>query len=163
MLQRVVVGKAKVWIEVDRTKLVRTLLVGKPDPSTTLGQHGPETIKISADFQPVHRGGELRLVAPRSSSPERTPDPTLVKAIARARDWYEQIIAGDFGTVKELAQKTGLPSSYTKRILQCAMLSPQITEVILSGKHGCNLTLHELLGNIPMDWREQDKGTLGIV
>jgi DNA-binding MarR family transcriptional regulator len=34
------------------------------------------------------------------------------------------IIAEELGTVKELAQKTGLTSSYAKRILQCAMLSP---------------------------------------
>jgi len=46
----------------------------------------------------------------------------FVKAVARARDWYEQIVAGEVGTVGQLAQKTGLPSTYIKRILGCTML-----------------------------------------
>jgi len=120
----------------------------------------PHTIKLTADFQPLRRGGELRLVAPTNSSPEETPVPSLVKAIARARDWYERIVSGEVGTVGQLAQKTGLPSTYIKRILACALLSPQMTEIILSGKHRPNLKLQELLQNIPMDWREQNRISL---
>jgi site-specific DNA recombinase len=65
----------------------------------------------------------------------------LVKAIARARDWYEQIVAGEVGTIKTLCQRTGLGRTYVKRILRFATLSPQIAEAILSGKHRPDLTL----------------------
>jgi site-specific DNA recombinase len=161
MLQKVVVGQTKIWIDVDRTKLIQQLLGSTPNPRVTADQCSPQTIKLSANFRPVYRGSELRLVAPQNSPSEETPVCSLVKAIARARDWYERIIVGELGTVKELAQKTGLTSSYAKRILQCAKLSPQITELILSGKHGRNLTLQRLLQNIPMDWQEQHKTLLG--
>ena len=55
----------------------------------------------------------------------------------------------------QLAKKTGLPSTYVRRILECALFSPQITEIILSGKPQPNLTLQELLLKVPIDWREQ--------
>jgi site-specific DNA recombinase len=85
----------------------------------------------------------------------------LVKAIARARDWYERIVSGEVGTVRQLAQKTRLSSTYVKRMMDCATLSPQITEILLSGKHRPELTLQELLQNVPLDWPEQLRG-LGL-
>ena len=155
VLQRVVVGQTKVWIEVSRTKLMEALLERKSDTSAAFSEHTPDTIKLTADFQPVRRGGELRLVEPKNSPSEGTPVPALVKAIARARDWYERIVAGEVGTLTELARKTGLTSTYIKRILQFAMLSPQITESILSGRQSAELTGKTILDNITLDWREQ--------
>ena len=86
---------------------------------------------------------------------EGKPIPSLVKALARGRDWYERVVAGEVGSVGELAKETGLHSTYIKRILGCAMLSPEITEIVLSGRHRPNLTLQDLTRNVPMDWREQ--------
>jgi site-specific DNA recombinase len=101
-------------------------------------------------------------VAPTNSPPEGTPVPSLVKAIAGARDWHERIVSGEVGTVGQLAQKTGLPSTYVKPILECALLSPQISETVLSGKHLRNLTLRALLQNVPIDWREQQNRILQL-
>ena len=157
-MKRVVVGQTTVWIEVDRQKLAETLLGHKPEFNAAVDVQKPNTIKLTADFQPLRRGGELRLVAPSSSSTEGTPIPSLVKAVARARDWYERIVSGEVGTVGQLARETGLPSTYIKRILACALLSPQMTEIILSGRHRPNLTLQELLQNSPINWKEQKQG-----
>jgi site-specific DNA recombinase len=153
--QRVVIGRTTVWIEIDGTKLADVLLGRKPGTNAAVGKTGPFTIKLSTDFQPLRQGNELRLVAASSSRSERTPIPSLVKAVARARNWYEQIVAGEVGTVRKLAHKTGLPLTYVKRILGYAMLSPQITEMVLSGNHRPNLTLQELLQKAPIDWKEQ--------
>jgi site-specific DNA recombinase len=92
---------------------------------------------------------------------EGTPVLSLVKAIARARDWYERIVSGEVSTVRQLAQKTRLSSTYVKCMMECATLSPQITEILLSGKHRPDLTLQELLQNVPLDWPEQLRG-LGL-
>jgi hypothetical protein len=158
-VKRVVVGQTTIWIDVDRKNLAETLLGHKPEFNAAADVQKPDTIKLTADFQPLRRGGELRLVAPKSSSSEGTPIPSLVKAVARARDWYERIVSGEVATVGRLAQKTRLPSTYIKRILRCAMLSPQITETVLTGKHRPNLTLQELLEKAPIDWKEQKQGT----
>jgi hypothetical protein len=149
------VGQATVWIEVDSTKLVETLLGHKPDFAAAVDGHGPGIIKLNADFQPVHQESELRLVAPNGSCSEGTPVPSLVKAVVRARDWYERIIAGEVGTIKTLCKITGLGRTYVKAILRCATLSPQIVESILLGKHRPGLTLQDLRHGIPIDWQEQ--------
>ena len=109
--------------------------------------------KVNAHFQPVHQGSELRLVAPDGS--EGTPVPSLVKAVARARDWYERIVTGEIGTIKTLSQRTGLGRTYVKRILRLATLSPEMTEAILSGKHRADLTLQDLRHSVPIDWQQQ--------
>jgi alkylated DNA nucleotide flippase Atl1 len=82
---------------------------------------------------------------------------SFAKAIARARDWYERIVAGEVNTVGQLAQEAGLTKRYVRRILQCATLSPQITETLLTGKHRPNLTLKEILHRMPLNWREQEQ------
>ena len=163
VVRRVVVGQTAVWIEVDRAKLAETLLGGKPESGAAIGNQRLDPIKLTTNFQPHRRGGELYLMTPKSSCSDGMPVPCWVKAIARARDWYERIVAGEAGTVGELARKTGLPSGYVKRILKYAMLSPQITEMILSGKHPPNLTLRELQDSIPSDWREQQDRIFRLV
>jgi site-specific DNA recombinase len=69
-------------------------------------------------------------------------------------------VAGNVATKAQLAYETELSSSYVKRVLKCAVLSPQITENILSGKHRPSLTLQELLQSIPIDWQAQKHVTL---
>ena len=78
-----------------------------------------------------------------------------MKAVARARDWYERIVDGEVSTLRELELKTGLTSTYRKRVLQCGMLSPQLTEATLTGKQPHTLTLRDLQGSVSIDWREQ--------
>ncbi len=153
--RRIVVGRTTVCVEVDRDKLVE-IFMGNESQSIAAGaDRRIDNIKLHADFQPLRRGSELRLVGPKGSCYEGSPIHSLVRAVARARDWYERIVAGEIATVSQLAQKTGLSSSYVKRVLKCAVLSPQITESILSGNHRPNLTLQELLQRIPTDWQTQ--------
>ena len=67
----------------------------------------------------------------------------------------ERIVFGEVGTVTQLAKKTWLSSVYVKRMMSCATLSPHMTEMILSGRHRPDLTLQELLQNVPVEWAEQ--------
>jgi hypothetical protein len=87
--------------------------------------------------------------------------PSLVRAVARARGWYELIVAGEVAAISQLAQKSGLTRRYIRRILQCANMSPQITEALLTGKQQPNLTLKQLLHRLPLDWSEQKDKILG--
>jgi site-specific DNA recombinase len=155
VLKRVVVGRSCVQIEVDKRNLVETLLGHKSAPGVTLDGRESNALRIGVEFKPFLRGNELSITTPNESCPTGSPIASLVKAVARARDWYELVVSGKVGTVGEIARKTRLHSTYIKRILGCAMLSPQVTEILLSGKHRPNLTLQELLRDIPINWREQ--------
>ena len=63
--------------------------------------------------------------------------------------------AGEVQTIRDLARDSGVTTSYVTRILQCAFLSPQIVESVLSGKHPPNLVLAHLL-KLPVDWPTQN-------
>jgi site-specific DNA recombinase len=163
ILRKVTIGETAVWIEIDRTKLLATLLGYKSKVLRPSRRDELDILKLTADFQVLRRGGELRVISPHSESRfEGERVPSLVKAVARAHGWYEQIIAGECTTISQLAQKSGLPRRYVRRILQCAHVSPQITEALLKGGHRPNLTLKELLRGVPLNWREQEKKILGV-
>jgi site-specific DNA recombinase len=164
ILRRVSVGQATVWIEIDRTKLVAALLGPNPEAVEPLFAGKLNTLKLSSAFQVFRRRGELRVIAPHGgdSSFEGAPVPSLVKAVARAYNWYQQIVRGEITTVHQLAQKSGVTQRYVRRILDCAKLSPRITEALLTGKHSPNLTLKEILHGVPLNWREQEQRLLRL-
>jgi site-specific DNA recombinase len=161
ILKRVTIGETAVWIEIDRGKLLAILLGHKSKAPVHSRRDEPDILKLTADFQVLRRGEELRVISPHcESSFEGERVPSLVKAVARAHGWYERIVAGECTTIGQLAQKSGLPRRYVRRILQCAHVSPQVTEALLQGKHRPNLTLKELLRGVPLNWREQEKRIL---
>lgn len=163
ILRRVTVGPRTVWIEIDETKLLATLLGQGSEALRPWCARNLGILKMTGAFQILRRGSQIRVIAPRDNScSDGTPVPSLVKAIARARDWYERIVAGEATTVGQLAQQSGLTRRYVRRILLCANLSPQITEAVLTGRHRPNLTLKEILGKVPLDWREQEEQVVRV-
>jgi DNA invertase Pin-like site-specific DNA recombinase len=161
LLRRVTIGQKEVWTEIDKTKLLATLLGGKPQALSSSRRDKSGLLKLVGDFQVVRRGGELRVVLSNDDScleGERVP--SLVKAVARARGWYERFVADEVRSIDQLARRSGLTRRYVRRILQCAILSPQITDALLTGRHRPNLTLNEILRGMPFNWREQENKIL---
>jgi site-specific DNA recombinase len=161
IVRRVTIGETAVWIEIDRTKLLASLMGHKPKVLRPSRQGDLDILKLTANFKVLRRGGELRVVAPPGDSGfQGEPVPSLVKVVARAHGWYERIVAGEVTTIGQLAMKSGLTRRYVRRILQFANLSPQITEALLKGKHRPNITLKEISHSVPLTWREQEKRIL---
>jgi DNA invertase Pin-like site-specific DNA recombinase len=161
ILRRVTVGRTTAWIEIDKTRLLASLMGQKVEALGPACGHNISALRLAADFRVLHRGGELRVLSPPGdSSFQERPVPSLVKAVARAHEWYERIAAGEFTNINQLAERVGLTRRYVRRILQFGYLSPQITEVVLTGKHRPSLTLKEFLCGVPLDWQEQEKRLL---
>lgn len=87
--------------------------------------------------------------------PERTPDNTLVKALARAFRWKRMLDAGEFATIAELAEREGIAPSYMTRVLRLTLLAPDIVEAILDGKRFPEVTLAQVLEPFPVEWAAQ--------
>jgi site-specific DNA recombinase len=155
VVKSVILGHKDLWIEVDRLKLLATLLGHSPDKSVTPDNSKTGVIKLTANFHPIRRGVELQICAPNNQSKQEKPIASLVKEIARARMWYEQIVSGEASSVEELAQRAGFKCRYVRKILQCAVLSPDISEAILSGRHARHLTVKNLQSGLPLDWQQQ--------
>jgi len=83
------------------------------------------------------------------------PDLPMLKAIARARDWYEKLTSGEVDSLQTIAKQTSLGKRYVSRIFQCAFLAPDIVEAILEGRQPPELTLERLRHPLPVSWTEQ--------
>jgi hypothetical protein len=115
----------------------------------------PETVTIHVPFRVVKRGGRKEMQMPDRVRPERAPDNTLVKALARAFRWKRILDSGEFSTIAELAEREGITSSYMTRVLRLNLLAPDIVEAILAGKQGPEVTLARVLVVLPMEWAQQ--------
>lgn len=102
-------------------------------------------------------GRETRLVLTGDSAEGIAGRPThsLIKAVARAHDWYERIIRGELRYRRSIAKLTGLDDRYVSRILRCAFLAPDMVDAILKGRQPPSLTVHDLVSDLPSDWATQ--------
>ncbi len=79
---------------------------------------------------------------------------SLIKAIFRAREWYERIIRGEFSSFEALAKQNRVSTSYVRRIFRCASLAPEVVEALASNQP-VQLTLESFRRQPPLDWTEQ--------
>ena len=158
-VERVIVGVDTVWIEIDRGNLLRALLRDSDYSANSAERLG--ILRIAGKFNSVRRGTELRVVCPnKDNASQRESIRSLVNVVARARYWYDQIVSGNVASIHQLASETGLGPRHMRRILQCAMLSPTVTDALLTGRHRQDLTVNQLLKKVPLDWREQERHIL---
>ena len=115
----------------------------------------PETVPLHVPFRIVKRGGRKEMQMPEGATQPRRTDSTLLKALARAFRWKRMLESGEFASISELAEREGIAPSYMTRVLRLTLLSPDIVEVILDGKHGPEVTLAGVPEPFPAAWNEQ--------
>jgi len=109
------------------------------------------------------RGVETRIVIAAGNEPPRKADPALLKAVARARVWFDQLASGRVRSLAELARNEGLGKRYAERLARLAFLAPAIVEAIGQGQQPAELSTETLLNHIdlPLEWPAQ-RNVLGI-
>ena len=111
---------------------------------------------LACPFTLKKRGNQVRIVLSSGEINQSHPAPALMKAVARARDWADRIIAGEARTIEDLVKISGLEKRYVRRVMHCAALSPQMVEAILKGRQPVDMTVMGLTGSLPLDWHEQE-------
>jgi hypothetical protein len=91
----------------------------------------------------------------------REPNPTLVRALARAHAWHRELVrTGE--SIKMLAERLGEHESRMHAVLALTQLGPDVTRAILIGSLPPGVTLKRLLAAAQrLDWTAQ-KSTLRI-
>jgi DNA invertase Pin-like site-specific DNA recombinase len=151
ILQRVVIHRNEVEILI-RTGTISHQLAGKAAPAPAAGD---EVLRLSCPFRHTIRGKEVRLIVGNEKQPAAASTLAIVRAIARARAWRDEIIAGKASGIRDLARNNKLNHSYVKRIYPFASLSPVSIEAILSGTIAADLSLDSLVRRIPLHWAKQ--------
>jgi site-specific DNA recombinase len=162
VVERIIVHETSLEITILQPDL-RDALLGNPSMRPTKQEpfleKGKNVFKLMIDARVKRCGGEVRLVVPTDSANENPsrPVPSLIKALARAHRWPEQIIHGELKGRLSIARRTGLDERYVGRVIQCALLAPDIVEAILDGRQPADLTVQKLLRGLPLAWAEQRK------
>ena len=162
--KRVVVHTDHVDIVLSPDRLGAALRTGpaSADPPD-LNQPCRAEMTLTVDARLKRCGGETKLIVPAraaGTTPPR-PNPTLVKALARAHSWVARLLSGQASSIRAIAQAERLTERYVARIIPLAFLAPDITEAILEGSQPQDLTLAKLCQRLPLAWPEQRR-TLGF-
>lgn len=99
------------------------------------------------------QGGATYII--NSHASRRPPNPTIVKAIAKATRWNSMLLSGEVLSQETLAQQEGVRGGYLRKIVQLAILAPDIVEAILGGEEPAGLTLAKLHTIKTADWPAQ--------
>src|SRR5215831_5507763 len=158
----VVLHDTHVEIAVSKTRLRLFLQNAAPGGDSKEGgmlASADDLIRLTVKAKLKRCGGEVHLVVPGGyeNVQEATPRPPLLKALARANRWYEQVLAGKTGDLRSLARFSGLTERYVGKVYPCAFLAPDIVEAILDGRQPRDLTFAKLTKDLPMSWSEQRK------
>jgi DNA invertase Pin-like site-specific DNA recombinase len=153
LIEKVVIEENAITIRMRRSSLSGGAVV---PPSSENPSDSP--IELTAPVAFRRRGGEMRLVLPGVAiqNDRSRCDPTLIKAIARGRAWFEELAAGRARSLRELAERDGITRRYVRRLVDLAFLSPELVEVILHGRQPVELTATRLTElDLPLDWTDQ--------
>jgi site-specific DNA recombinase len=150
---------------VDRVDLTDTgirvsLKVPIPDSVTRPAAYAHEL--IITRFFPMtirRRGVGMRLVIEGNHAPAPRADSALLKAVARARQWSEDLLMGRAKSVAKIAEREGVSDRYVRRLTRLAFLAPQIVEAIVAGNQPPELTAEVLAERIelPLLWTAQEQ------
>ena len=115
----------------------------------------PGTLTIHVPIKFTVRGGRKTIVSDSVAAPRalRT-DNALLKALARANRWRQQIENGEYASITELAKAARVNESYACRLLRLTLLAPSIVIDILNGRQS-EITLKQVVKPFPIEWDEQ--------
>jgi hypothetical protein len=87
-------------------------------------------------------------------------DSTILKATARARQWFDDLVSGRAASMVEIGCREGAGKRYVSRMIRLAFLAPAIVERIAEGRQPPELTAQFLStgrGDLPLSWQAQEK------
>lgn len=123
-----------------------------------------DRIVVSIPVRFRRRSGRQMIFA-AGDGPEdnsKSDDSALVVSLARAWQWQEELEAGEYSTVEEMATAKKIDLSYMRRMLRLNSLAPDIVEAILQNNAPDHISLRTLYRGIAPSWAEQRSQLLEI-
>jgi len=154
IIERMVIHPSHVEICL-RVPAVVTEILGSDPSAAGL----PPIASLDCAFRHVQQGRALRLIIGDTNIMTDASRQAILKAIARARRWYEQITTGEARTIAQLASLHGVSPRFVRMHMKLVQLGPPAIETMMRRPSSLPLSLTDLLATIPMNWSEQICGT----
>lgn len=152
ILNKVVISEVEIRIELSVGGLMSVLGLQVIDYAK--GQETKHIVRRSMHLKRTGHGKRIILGNEQNGKPGKA-DPSLLKAIAGAHDWLDEMKTGS--SYKEIALRENIDQRHIARNIRLAFLAPDITEAILQGREPASLNAEMLLKTprIPYVWNEQ--------
>jgi hypothetical protein len=128
LLARVTASHTSLKISIKRDRLLAMLTDKFIEQSQDNGQDN--IISLEATVPAVAGGGSKLIFEDQNA---KTPDAVVVKAIARASIWFEQLTTGQSQSMAEIAVRENITDNYVSNLIHLAWLSPDIVGRVLEG------------------------------
>jgi len=146
LVRHITIAQDRVTIEIHPNGLSKQLLCQDSRYSEAKDRH-PILIEVAVSFR--RRGIEAKLIVPDQRGPSAEPDVNLVRALARAHEWFGRIARSEASGLSDIARAERLSRTYVTNYLYLALLSPEITLAILEGRQPTELTSKRLISSAP--------------
>lgn len=156
LVERITIRRDRLCVELRGNPLGCAVLLNESDcPSDD--DLAPVTIDIEAHY--VRKGQNLHLVVPPTDGADLSArlDKSLIKAVARAVTWYEDLVSGKAASMREIATAENVSERYVAQLLPLALLNPSLIEGSLDGSVDVLGTGSDLARGltIPREWQQQ--------
>ena len=122
----------------------------------------PDTFVLISNIRVTRTGRAVRLVQTSGVRVGvQVGNPTLINLLAKAHRWWGELRIGKVN-VEQLAEREGVTTSYTSRVVRLAFLAPDVTEAILAGRQLASVDGRAIKASdaIAVEWVEQRKALL---
>jgi len=127
LLARVTVSPTSLNISIKRDRLLAKLTDTFAEPSQDKGQDNIISLEAAVTAAPGGESGKFVF----EDQNGKTPDAVVVKAIARASVWFEQLTAGKSRSMAEIAVLENITDNYVSNLIHLAWLSPHLVGRVL--------------------------------
>ena len=159
LIDRVTISDAGVEVTVSTQALATVARLGVDAlsiPRVSKASDDPQPIRMTVKTQLKRCGKEMRLVLGDETARKPAPDNELIRAVARARLWHDQLVTGEARSIREICKRESLDERHLRRTLRLACLAPDIIEAIVAGRQPPELTARRLRDlDLPLRWDAQ--------
>ena len=99
----------------------------------------------------------MRLIIQNEPPSRSKVDLVLLKTIARAQRWFDQLLSGEVKSLTAIATREGVNYRFVGKIIRLAFLAPEIVEAVAQGRQPPELSTELLTKRLrlPLDWSDQ--------
>ena len=143
-VQKVSIGPDRIEVKLSLAQLIPG---GMELPDIIISQTKPMRMQ--------RRNNEMRLVLDGDDT-SAAIDSVMVKGIAQAHAWAEELFSGKADSLVELVERHKVSEGYLKKLMPLAFMAPNIVTSILVGKQPDGLSKEKLVSKtISPIWQEQ--------
>jgi site-specific DNA recombinase len=147
---------------------VEVRLMGKVSAADSPDEVAPEepastllTLAWTAPSFAAVKGIVHEPVAKPTMKPENRH--ALLAAIAKARQWIDDVRLGRTTTLAEIADREGVGERYIRLLAPLAFVAPRLVAAIADGTAPADLTVTGLAKSVPYGWEGQESKCLPVV